>query len=69
MSDARRSGSGGALSLRWIRSSMQIAASARLMWICDVAKLPESESELDWTFAKREANAWELALLRPNSRV
>jgi hypothetical protein len=28
---------------------------SRLMWICDVAQLLESEPELDWDFAKREA--------------
>jgi putative nucleotidyltransferase-like protein len=28
---------------------------SRLIWICDVAKLLESEPELDWDFARREA--------------
>ncbi len=28
---------------------------SRLVWICDVAKLLESEPELDWDFAQREA--------------
>ena len=28
---------------------------SRLVWICDVAKLLESEPELDWEFAQREA--------------
>ena len=28
---------------------------SRLMWICDVARLLESEPELDWAFAVREA--------------
>ena len=31
-------------------------AWSRLIWICDVAKVLESEPELDWELARREAN-------------
>lgn len=31
-------------------------AWSRLIWICDVAKVVESEPELDWDLARREAN-------------
>lgn len=29
---------------------------SRLMWICDVAKLLEGEPDIDWAFARQEAN-------------